>query len=217
MQKELIKFVGAKKGYTLFFMAGSEEINPVFSKLRVRIAEQLNLIKKDYKFCWITAFPLFEWNDEEQKWNPTHHIFTSPKFEHIKYLDTDPGKVYGILYDLVLNGTELLSGSIRINKPELQEKVMKVIGMSKEQAYKKFGFLLNAYRYGGPPHGGVGFGIDRLIAILADIPGNDIREVIAFPKNKAAQCPMDDSPGDLDPIQLKEAHIKLDFVKAEKK
>ena len=213
MQKELIKFVGAKKGYTLFFMAGNEDINPVLAKLRVKIAEQLNLIKDEYKFCWISDFPLFEWNEEEQKWNPMHHIFTSPKPEHIKYLDTDPGKVYGILYDLTLNGVELLSGSIRINKPELQEKVMKVIGMSKEQAYKKFGFLLNAYRYGGPPHGGVGFGIDRLIAIMAGVPGNDIREVIAFPKNKAAQNPMDDSPAEVDSIQLKEAHIKMDVVK----
>ncbi len=214
MQKELIKAVGAKKEYTLFFMAGGNEINPLLAKLRDRLAKDTDLIKKKiYKFCWVTDFPMFEWNEEKNRWNPMHHIFTSPKEEHLKYLETDPGKVYGRLYDLTLNGLELLSGSIRITRPEIQERVMKVIGMSKEEAYKKFGFLLNAYRYAGPPHGGVGFGFDRLIAILADIPGNDIREVIAFPKNKSAQNPMDNSPGDLDPEQLKEAHIKLDFVK----
>jgi len=214
MQKELISSVKAKKGYTLLFMAGGKEINPLLSKLRDKLAADLNLIKKGtYKFLWVTDFPMFEWNDDSGRWDPMHHIFSSPKEEHIKYLETDPGKVHARLYDLTLNGLELLSGSIRINRPELQERVMKVIGMSKEQAYKKFGFLLDAYRYGGPPHGGCGFGFDRLVAILAGIPGNDIREVIAFPKNKAAQNPMDNSPADVEPQQLKETHIKLDFVK----
>ena len=213
MQAELIKAVGAKKGHTLFFMAGGREIYPLLAKLRTRLAEDLGLIKREFRFCWITDFPMFEWSEEAQKWEPMHHIFTAPKEEHIPLLESDPGKVHGRLYDLTLNGLELLSGSIRINKPELQERVMNVIGLSKEDAYRKFGFLLEAYRYGGPPHGGVGFGFDRFIAILAGVPGNDIREVIAFPKNKAAQCPMDASPADVDPIQLKEAHIRLDVVK----
>ncbi|MBI4148913.1 aspartate--tRNA ligase [Candidatus Woesearchaeota archaeon] len=213
MQKELIKAVQAKKGHTLFFMAGGKEIYPLLAKLRTKLAEDLSLIKKEFRFCWITDFPMFEWSEELQKWEPMHHIFTAPKEEHIQFLESDPGKVHGRLYDLTLNGLELLSGSIRINKPELQERVMKVIGLAKEEAYRRFGFLLEAYRYGGPPHGGVGFGFDRFVAILAGVPGNDIREVIAFPKNKAAQCPMDGSPADVDPIQLKEAHIKLDVVK----
>lgn len=216
MQKELITKTKAKKGYTLLFMAGDKEIYSHLARLRSKLGKDLNLIKKDYKFAWVTDFPMFEWNKENNRWDPMHHIFTSPKEEHIQYLESDPGKVYGRLYDLTLNGLELLSGSIRINRPELQERVMKVIGLKKEEAHKKFGFLLDAYKYGGPPHGGVGFGFDRLIAILADIPGNDIREVIAFPKNKAAQNPMDASPSELDPEQLKEAHIKLDFVKKEK-
>lgn len=166
---------------------------------------------KEFAFCWVVDFPLFSYNKEEKKWEPEHHIFTSPKKEHIKFLEKEPGKVLGDLFDLVLNGTELGSGSIRINNPELQERVMKIIGMKKEEARRKFGFLLDAYEYGGPIHGGMGLGFDRLVALMLGY--NDIREVIAFPKNKSAQCPMDGSPSEVEPIQLKEAHIIL----AEKK
>ena len=170
---------------------------------------------KEFAFCWVVDFPLFSYNKDEKKWEPEHHIFTSPKKEHIKYLEKEPGKVLGDLFDLVLNGTELGSGSIRINNPELQERVMKIIGMSKESARKKFGFLLDAYEYGGPIHGGMGLGFDRLVALMLGY--NDIREVIAFPKNKSAQCPMDGSPSEVEPIQLKEAHINLVEDKKEKK
>ncbi len=166
---------------------------------------------KEFTFCWVTDFPLFSYNKEENKWEPEHHMFTSPKKEHIKYLESDPGKVLGELFDVVLNGTELGSGSIRINNPELQEKVMKVIGMSKQEAYKKFGFLLDAYKFSSPFHGGMGLGVDRLVALMLGF--NDIREVIAFPKNKAAECPMDGSPAEVDPKQLKELKIKLDLNK----
>ena len=161
----------------------------------------------EFAFCWVVDFPLFSYNKDEKKWEPEHHIFTSPKKEHIKYLEKEPGKVLGDLFDLVLNGTELGSGSIRINNPELQEKVMKVIGMKKEEARRKFGFLLDAYEYGGPVHGGMGLGFDRLVALMLGF--NDIREVIAFPKNKAAQNPMDGSPSEVEPIQLKETHIEI--------
>ena len=133
------------------------------------------------------------------------------KKEHIKLLDTDPGKVHATLYDLVLNGVELCSGSLRIHKPEIQKKIFSIIGLSEQEAEKKFGFLLEAYRYAGPPHGGVGIGFDRLVALL--IGFNDIREVIAFPKNKNAECPMDGSPSEIDEKQLKELHIKLDVLK----
>ena len=138
-------------------------------------------------------------------------MFSMPKKECLQYLESDPGKVLGDLYDLAMNGVELGSGSIRISNPEVQKRVMKVIGLEEEEAEKKFGFLLKAYKYGGPVHGGMGLGVDRFVALLAGT--NDIREVIAFPKNKNAQCPMDGCPSDLDAKQLKELHIKVDAVK----
>jgi len=142
-------------------------------------------------------------------------MFTSPKKEHIQFLEKDPGKINGDLFDVVLNGTELGSGSIRINDPELQELVMKFIGMKKEEAHKKFGFLLDAYEYGGPVHGGMGLGFDRLVALMLGY--NDIREVMAFPKNKSAQNPMDGSPSEVDDKQLKETHIILNLPKKKEK
>lgn len=170
---------------------------------------------KEFAFCWVTDFPLFAYDEDKKVWVPEHHIFSSPKKEHVEFLDTDPSKVHGDLFDLVLNGIELASGSIRISNPELQEKVMKVIGMTKEEAREKFGFLLNAYDYGGPIHGGIGIGFDRVVALM--LGTNDIREVIAFPKNKSAQCPMDESPSKVTKEQLKDVHIALDLPKEEKK
>jgi len=170
---------------------------------------------KEYAFCWIVDFPLFSFNKDEKKWEPEHHMFSSPKKEYFKTLEEDPGKVKGDLFDIVLNGIELGSGSIRINDPELQERVMKIIGMTKEEAWKKFGFLLEAYEYGGPIHGGMGLGVDRLVALMLGY--TDIREVIAFPKNKAAQCLMDGSPAEVSELQLKEANIKLELSKKEEK
>ena len=169
----------------------------------------------EFAFCWVVDFPLFSYNKEEKKWEPEHHMFSSPKKEYFEALEKDPGNVKADLYDIVLNGTELGSGSIRINNPELQERVMKIIGMSKEEAWKKFGFLLEAYEFGGPVHGGMGLGVDRLVALMLGY--TDIREVIAFPKNKAAQCPMDGSPAEISEQQLKEAHIKLELPKKEEK
>ena len=212
IQKEIIKKTKAKKDSLLLFIADEEKIvNSILSKLRIEIAKKLNLITKEFKFCWVTDFPLFSWNEEENKWDAEHHIFSMPTKETIKYLEKNPPKVIGDLFDIVLNGTEIGSGSIRINKPELQEKVMKVIGISKAEAEEKFGFLLNAYKYSSPQHGGMGLGFDRLVSLMLGF--NDIREVIAFPKNKAAQCPMDSSPSEVDEKQLKELHIKKDIVK----
>ncbi|MBS3167518.1 aspartate--tRNA ligase [Candidatus Woesearchaeota archaeon] len=213
IQKKLIKETKAKDGDLLLFVADEFKIACTsLGQVRLAIAEKLNIIPKDeYKFCWIVDFPLFAWNEEEQKWEPEHHPFCMPKKEHIVLLDKDPGKVNATLYDLVLNGVELCSGSLRINKPEIQRKIFSIIGMDEKEAEKKFGFLLEAYKYGGPPHGGVGIGVDRLVTILVGL--KDIREVIAFPKNKEAQCPMDGSPGDIDEKQLKELHIKLDVIK----
>jgi aspartyl-tRNA synthetase len=170
---------------------------------------------KEFAFCWIYDFPLFSYDDGKKRWAPEHHIFSSPKKEHFKFLDKDPGKVKGDLFDIVLNGTELGSGSIRISNPELQEKVMKIIGMSKKEAREKFGFLLDAYDYGGPIHGGMGLGFDRLVSLMLGF--TDIREAIAFPKNKSAQNPMDGSPAEVSKEQLEETHIKLDLKRKEKK
>jgi aspartyl-tRNA synthetase len=208
-----------KKGY-VFMVADKEKVAcTALGKLRSELGRRLGLAKAgEFRFCWVVDFPLFAYNEQEGRWEPEHHIFSMPKDEHIQHLEKDPSKVLGKLFDIVLNGTELGSGSIRISQPELQERVMAVIGLKKEEARKKFGFLLDAYGYGGPIHGGMGLGFDRLVALM--LGTDDIREVIAFPKNKAAQCPMDGSPSELDAKQMKEAHILLDpeaFAKGEAK
>lgn len=167
--------------------------------------------KTDWKFSWITDFPMYSWNDETQSWDAEHHPFCMPREEDLQYIESDPGRVIAQTYDLVLNGTELCSGSIRISNPEVQSRIFKRIGLSDEEAKVKFGFLLDAYKFGGPIHGGVGLGFDRIVALLSGL--NDIREVIAFPKNKNAECPMDGSPSAVSDKQLKELHIKTDVVK----
>ena len=213
VQKKLIQKTGARKGSILFFIADNEKnANEILSKIRVEVGKRLKLInEKEFKFCWVVDFPLFEWDEDESSWKPMHHIFTAPKNEHIEFLDKDPGKVRADLYDLVVNGIELGSGSIRETNPATQEKLMKVIGISHEQAQKKFGFLMESFKYGTPPHGGIGLGFDRIVAVMCGY--NDIREVIAFPKNKDAECPMDGSPSSVDEKQLKELNIKMDLVK----
>ncbi|MAG16095.1 aspartate--tRNA ligase [Candidatus Woesearchaeota archaeon] len=213
IQKQLLQKAKAKKGSVLFFVADKPKVvADVLGKLRVELAQRLKLIdSKEFKFCWVVDFPMFDWNEDEKRWDPTHHPFTMPRSEDIKFLEKDPGKVYAQLYDLVLNGIELGSGSIRINNPELQERVLKVIGIGEKEAESKFGFLLKAYKYGGPIHGGIGWGFDRTVALMLGF--NDIREVIAFPKNKKAECPMDGSPSDIDEKQLKELHLKTDVMK----
>lgn len=215
LQKEIIQKTGAKKTNTLLFIADTFKVtHAVLDKLRQKLARDLGLLKgkeNEFKFCWVMDFPLFEWNEESDKWEPAHHPFCMPYESDLQYLETDPGKVHCTQYDLVLNGIELASGSIRIHKPELQERVMKVIGLTKKDLENKFGFLLESFNYGAPPHGGMGIGFDRVVASMLNLI--DIREVIAFPKNKAAQCPMDGSPSDVDTKQLKELHIKLDVVK----
>src|SRR3989344_3709520 len=214
-QKKIISVMDAKDGDVLFFSADKPKIvAEVLSHLRMEIAKKLNLINKDvYKFCWVTHFPLFEWNDEKNGWDPAHHMFCQPLPEWVDKVEKDPEHVRCTQYDLVLNGVELGSGSIRINDPNVQKAVMRVVGLNEEEANYKFGFMLEAFRYGTPPHGGIGLGFDRIVALLLGF--NDIREVIAFPKNKQAQCPMDGSPSIIDDKAMKELHIKLD-VKGEK-
>ena len=211
-QKKLIKKTQAKAGDLLLFAADKEKtVNDVLSKIRLRLSNSFSLIKDDFCFCFVTDFPMFEWNDDDQKWDFCHNPFTLPKEEYLKYLETDPGKVLSHQYDFVMNGSELFSGSVRNTIPELQEKTFKVTGMSPEQIKEQFGFLLEAYMYGAPPHAGFGLGFDRLVALMQGI--HDIREVIAFPKNKAAESLMEDAPSEISDKQLQELHIKLDFVK----
>ena len=213
VQKELLKKTNAKPGSVLMFIADKKKkAFEILNLLRIKLKDDLNLIKENnFKFCWVNDFPLFSWSETGERWEPEHHMFTNPKKEFVKDFEKRPEEVIGDLWDLVLNGIEVGSGSIRISSPELQERIMRFIGMSKDEANKKFGFLLEAYKYGGPVHGGMGLGLDRTVALMAGL--SDIREIIAFPKNKSAQCPMDGSPSDVDEGQLKELHIKLDILK----
>jgi len=213
IQKELLKKTNAKPSSVLMFIAEKpKKVAGILNLLRLKLRDDLKLVKEnDFKMCWVKDFPLFSWNEDKERWDPEHHMFTMPKQEFIKDFEKRPGEVIGDLWDLVLNGTELGSGSIRVSSPELQERIMKFIGMTKQEAKEKFGFLLEAYEYGGPVHGGMGLGLDRTVALMAGL--SDIREIIAFPKNKAAQCPMDGSPSDVDETQLKELHIKSTFLK----
>jgi aspartyl-tRNA synthetase len=215
VQKELIKKVNAKPGSMLLFIADKErKTNEVLAQLRLELGKKLGLInKEEFKFCWVVDFPLYEWDEENKNWTPAHHMFSMPKEECLEYLEKDPSKVIANLFDIVLNGVELGSGSMRIHDPKIQERVMNVIGLTKEKAEEKFGFLLEAYKYGAPMHGGMGLGLDRLVALM--LGTHDIRETIAFPKNKSAECPMDGSPGDISTQQFKELSIKSEVVKKE--
>jgi aspartyl-tRNA synthetase len=212
LQKELIEKTKAKNGSIMMFIADKEKkCNEILAKLRNKLGSDLKLYKpEDFKFCWVVDFPLFEWDEESSSWAAAHHMFTMPKKECLPHLESDPGKVVATCYDLVLNGVELASGSIRIHSPEIQERVMKIVGFPKEKAEARFGFLLEAFKFGAPPHGGFGIGFDRLTAMMAGF--TDIREIIAFPKNKAAECPMDGCPSDITSLQMKELHIKSDVV-----
>ncbi len=201
---ELAALVKAENGDLVVFIADMPTTtNRVMSELRLIVARRLGLIKPDqFSFCWINRFPLFEYDAETKRWAPMHHIFTMPRPEDTEKLTDDPGAVHGQLYDLVLNGVELCSGSIRIHDPELQKRVLQVIGMSEEEAQSKFGFLLNSFTYGAPPHGGLAPGIDRLIMLM--IGEDNIREVIAFPKTQRGQCLMTDAPTEVDADQWRE-------------
>ena len=161
----------------------------------------------EFAFCWVVDFPLFKFNTEEKRWESEHHPFTSCAAEDLENLDKSPDKVKSRSYDLVLNGMELGSGSIRIHRQEIQEKIFKIIGLEKEEVQKRFGFLLEAFQFGAPPHGGVAFGLDRLLTIISG--ESSIREVITFPKNSNAFCPLTSAPSDVEDKQLKELGIIL--------
>ena len=208
-QASLRKTLGADEGDWLFFVADK---NPVvfesLGRLRLHFRDRLKLADPDVLgMCWVTDFPLFEWNEDEGRIEPMHHMFTMPREEDLPLLDSDPLQVIGQLYDLVANGTELASGSMRIHNPDLQQTIFDVIGIGHEEAHKRFGTILTAFRYGAPPHGGIAPGVDRLVMLLTDEP--NIREVMAFPKTQAARDEMMDAPGPVSEEQLKELNISL--------
>jgi aspartyl-tRNA synthetase len=209
--EQLLLAAAVEPGDLLLLVADSAEVaNAALDLLRQEIARRLDLINPDeLAFGWIIDFPLFLWNEEEKRWDPSHHLFTSPRVQDIPLLDTDPGAVKSNQYDLVCNGYEVGGGSIRIHQRELQEKVMKLIGLSMEEAQDQFGHLLEAFEYGTPPHGGIAPGIDRLVMLMAGEP--NIREVIAFPKSQSATDIMASAPSEVEPWQLRELHIKLDL------
>ena len=207
--KALIDAMDGSSGDLLLFAADRDKVVfDVLGNLRLELARQLDLLDKNvYNFLWVTEFPLFEWSEEQNRYVAMHHPFTMPMDEDLHLLDTDPGKVRAKAYDIILNGTEIGGGSVRIHQDDIQEKMFEKLGFTSEQAHDRFGFLLTAFKYGVPPHAGLAYGFDRLIMLMAK--EDSIREVIAFPKVKDASCLMTDAPNVVDDIQLEELQIAI--------
>ncbi|HIV71978.1 MAG TPA: aspartate--tRNA ligase [Candidatus Aquabacterium excrementipullorum] len=210
---EILKRTGAKDGDLIFFGADKEKIvNDAIGALRLKVGhsdfgKKSGLFEDRWAPLWVVDFPMFEYDDEADRWNAVHHPFTAPKDGHEDYMDTDPGKCIAKAYDMVLNGWELGGGSIRIHRAEVQSKVFTALNISAEDAKVKFGFLLDALQYGAPPHGGLAFGLDRLVTLMTK--AESIRDVIAFPKTQRAQCLLTGAPSNVDEKQLRELHIRL--------
>jgi len=207
--KALVAAMSGEPGDLLLFAADKNKVvYDVLGALRLELAKQLELLdKKQFNFLWVTEFPLLEYDEEEKRYVAMHHPFTMPMDEDLALLDTDPGKVRAKAYDIVLNGTEIGGGSVRIFQNDVQEKMFEKLGFTKEAAYERFGFLLNAFKYGVPPHAGLAYGLDRLVMLMA---GEDsIRDVIAFPKVKDASCLMTDAPNVVDDKQLVELALSI--------
>ncbi len=203
----ILKELGCEKGDVALIVADKNKVTlPVLGALRLKVAKQLDIIPEGFNFLWITEFPFFEYNEDTQHWDAMHHPFTMPLDDCLEYLETNPEKVFAKAYDLVLNGTELCSGSIRITDYELQQKMFSALGLTDEEIVAKFGFLVDAYKYAAPPHGGMGIGLDRLTMLLCG--AESLRDVVAFPKIKDASELMSDCPSVVDEKQLEELHIK---------
>lgn len=211
----LVEKMNGKPGDLLLFAADkSKLVYDVLGALRLEIADQLGLLKKDeYRFVWITEFPLLEWSEELGRYQAMHHPFTMPMEEDLQYIESDPGRVRAKAYDIVLNGTEIGGGSVRIHQDDIQEMMFKALGFTMERAYDQFGFLLNAFKYGVPPHAGLAYGLDRLVMLMAK--EDSIRDVIAFPKVKDASCLMSEAPNTVDAKQLEELGIAIAKSEAE--
>jgi aspartyl-tRNA synthetase len=205
----IVERTGAQSGDLIFFGADRcKVVNDALGALRARIGHEKGFINgASWEPVWIVDFPMFDYEEEEKRWTACHHPFTSPKDEHLARLESDPGSCLAKAYDLALNGSELGGGSVRIHRAAVQEQVFKALGISDEEAQQKFGFLLDALKYGAPPHGGLAFGLDRIVTMLAG--AESIRDVIAFPKTQRAQCLLTDAPSSVDEKQLRELHIRL--------
>ena len=207
-QARIVEAVGAKAGDLILIVADKAPVAAnALGQIRLKIGRELGLIPEGtYEFCWVTDFPLLEWNEEDKRWFSTHHPFTMPRYEDWDKLESDPGKVYALAYDLALNGEEIGGGSIRIHRPDLQARIFTALGIGEEEARNKFGFLLDAFQYGAPPHGGIAFGVDRMMMSL--LGTDSIRDVIAFPKTQTGACLMMSAPSAVDEKQLKELSLR---------
>jgi len=205
---EIMRRTAAENGDLVFFGADKAHIvNEALGALRVKLGEDRGLLEGEWKPLWVVDFPMFEWDEDADRWIPLHHPFTAPKEEHLDLLESDPGACHSRAYDMVLNGTELGGGSMRIFRSQVQMRVFELLGISDEEAEDKFGFLVNALKYGCPPHGGLAFGLDRLVMLMAG--AQSIREVMAFPKTQTASCPLTDAPSAVPDTQLRELNIRL--------
>ena len=205
----LIAAMQGEPGDLLLFAADKNKVvYAALGALRLELADKMGLLDKNqYNFLWVTEFPLLEWSDEENRFQAMHHPFTMPMEEDLQYIDTDPGRVRAKAYDIVLNGTEIGGGSVRIHQDDIQEKMFEALGFTKERAHEQFGFLLDAFKYGVPPHAGLAYGLDRLIMLMAKV--DSIRDVIAFPKVKDASCLLTNAPDTVDEKQLEELGIHV--------
>ncbi|MCW8906746.1 MAG: aspartate--tRNA ligase [Sedimenticola sp.] len=210
----IMQRTGAEDGDLVFFGADKAQVvNEALGALRVRLGEDRGLMQGDWKPLWVVDFPMFEWDEKSDRWHALHHPFTAPKADQIELLQSDPGACLSRAYDMVLNGTELGGGSIRIHDSAVQEKVFRLLEIGEEEAEEKFGFLLSALRYGCPPHGGLAFGLDRLVMLLAG--AGSIRDVMAFPKTQTAACMLTSAPSEVNPAQLRELSIRVRKPQAE--
>ncbi|HVS26693.1 MAG TPA: aspartate--tRNA ligase [Burkholderiales bacterium] len=211
--RAIVERTGAQNGDLIFFGADQAKIvNDALGALRVKIGHERGHAQQGWKPLWVTDFPMFEWNEEEKRWDALHHPFTSPKNGHEAFLDQEPQKAMAKAYDMVLNGWEIGGGSVRIHREDVQSKVFRALNIGEDEARQKFGFLLDALQYGAPPHGGIAFGLDRIVTLMAG--AESIRDVIAFPKTQRAQCLLTQAPSPVDEKQLRELHIRLrDIVK----